>query len=109
MFADCNESYVEVTDLYFEEFDYELNLEFKFSTPQYKSDSVSIYDEEDVAFNVVHNDVANNACLKKAIQKNLLKFPDASTKTYSMNEGGPVDKYKTSTIIDTSKNQLFRG
>jgi hypothetical protein len=93
MSAGSNESYVEVTNLYFEEFDYESNLEFKLLTPQHQSDSVSIYDEEDVTFNVVHNDVANNAP-QEGYPKILLKFSDASTKTYSMNEGGSVDKYK---------------
>jgi hypothetical protein len=94
MSACSNESYVEVMNLYFEEFDYESNLEFKLLTPQHQTDSVSIYDEEDVTFNVVHNDVANNAP-QEGYPKILLKFPDASTKTYSMNEGGCVDKYKT--------------
>jgi hypothetical protein len=93
MSAGINETYIEVTNLYFEEFDYEPNLEFQLLTPQHQSESISIYDEEDVVFNVVHNDVLNNAP-QEGYPKILLKFPDNSTKTYSMSRSSSTDKYK---------------
>jgi hypothetical protein len=94
MSAGINESYCEVTNLYFEEFDYEHALEFQLLTPQHQKESISIYDEEDVVFRVVHNDVVNNAP-QENYPRILLKFPDSSTKTYIMNKNDAIDKYKT--------------
>jgi hypothetical protein len=105
MSAGVNENYVEVTNLYFEEFDYESDLEFQLLTPQHKSESISIYDEEDVVFNVIHNDVVNNVP-QEGYPKILLKFPDNSTKTYSMSRSSSIDKYK---VLYTHTLKLEKG
>jgi hypothetical protein len=94
MSAGANEDYIELTNSYFEEFDYETNLkEFQLLSPQHQSEAISIYDEEDVIFSVVHNDILNNAP-QKGYPKILLKLPDNSTQTYSMSRSNTIDKYK---------------
>ncbi|MDR2395713.1 MAG: hypothetical protein LBD57_03815 [Endomicrobium sp.] len=95
MSSGSDQNYIEVTNLYFEDFDYEPNLEFQLLTPQHQKDAISIYDEEDVVFRVVHNDVVNNAP-QESYPRILLKFPDSSTKTYTMNKNDAIDKYKAS-------------
>ncbi|MDR1418012.1 MAG: hypothetical protein LBI80_02490 [Endomicrobium sp.] len=92
--AGVNGRYIEVTNLYFEEFDYEPSLEFQLLTPQHQNESISIYDEEDVFFSVIHNDIVNNAP-REGYPKILLKFPGNSTKEYSMTiRSSFTDKYK---------------
>jgi hypothetical protein len=74
---------LEISNNYFEDFDYDPSTNFSLISPQHSNNSFSIYEEEEACFNIKYNDISDNPpnagypCL-------LLTFPDGSTQTYVM-------------------------
>jgi hypothetical protein len=83
------EDFLEISNNYFEEFDYEPSEDFGLISPAHSKDTFSLYEEE-ACFKIKHNDVYDNPpssgypCLE-------LTFPDGSIQTYVMTKSDSAD------------------
>jgi hypothetical protein len=77
------ENFVEISNNYFEDFDYDHCEDFCLISPCHNKDTFSLYEEGEACFKIKHNDIYDNPpsegfpCL-------LLTCPDGSTQTYVM-------------------------
>jgi hypothetical protein len=84
------EDFIEISNNYFEEFDYELSEDFCLISPCHNKDAFSLYEQGEACFKIKHNDVCDNPpsdgypCL-------LLTLPDGSTQTYVMAKSDSED------------------
>jgi hypothetical protein len=79
------EEYIEISNYFFQEFDYEPADDFRLLSPIHNRDHFSIHKEESASFKVRHNDTLNNPP-SSGYPKLILKCPDGSTQTHTMNK-----------------------